>query len=101
MRTIIDFFTPQVFAILGFLLTLNIISNITRYYIARYHAKLSMIELEKTMQESEARLEKIVSDMEVNRSQLMSNFQTITNSEIVKQQQEMLNKRNSDGSTNT
>lgn len=97
MQTIIDFFTPQVFAVIGIIIVLNILSTITRFYIAKMQARANLLELERTIQESETRLQQIMGEMETNRDKLLQGFQTFTDQEIARQQQEMIDQKNKNG----
>ena len=64
MSAIIDFFSPQVLAVIAVVIVINILSNIMRYLIVSWGYRQNEKELERVLQESEERMRVMMRGLE-------------------------------------
>ena len=75
MSAIIDFFSPQVLAVIGVVIVINIFSNIMRYLIVSWNYRQNEKELERVLQESEERMRVMMRGLEESRAHLLETLQ--------------------------
>ena len=75
MSAIIDFFSPQVLAVIAVVIVINILSNIMRYLIVSWGYRQNEKELERVLQESEERMRVMMRGLEESRAHLLETLQ--------------------------